>query len=165
MDNNVHNIIDLDLSITKKKKFRFDNDDNRIIELNTSDMGILQRISDTYPKLQELQQKAASVMANTDVENTDDLETTLGGIRTVADRLAAIDKDMRTLVDDLFNAPVSAATAPDGSMYDPFEGTFRFEHIITLLMSQYESNLQAEFNKMEKQINKHTAKYVKNTGK
>ena len=53
-------VIDLDLSVTKKKKFRFDKDDKRILELNVSDMTILGRISETYPKLNELNEKAGS---------------------------------------------------------------------------------------------------------
>jgi hypothetical protein len=54
-------IIDLDLSITKKKKFRFDKDDNRIVEINTSDMNLMQRVNVAYPKLQALQDKAAKL--------------------------------------------------------------------------------------------------------
>jgi hypothetical protein len=61
----------------------------------------------------------------------------------------------------MFDAPVSAAAAPSGSMYDPFNGSFRYEHIITAVMKQYEDNLQSEFSKMEKQLKKHTDKYTR----
>ena len=150
-------IIDLDLSVTKKKKFRFDRDDTRIIELNTSDMGIIGRISDAYPKLTALQDKASKMMEglhDDDAYLDDDL-------KLIGARLSEVDNEMRQIIDEIFSADVSAKAAPDGSMYDPFDGTYRFEHIITLLMSQYEKNLQDEYAKIEHQVKSHTDKYTK----
>ena len=157
--NTVNNdVIDLDLSITKKKKFRFNNDDTRIVEINTSDMNITQRVSIAYPKLEALQEKAAKLTEGLSTEETDDAFSDLS---TMAERLAEVDKEMRELLDYIFNAPVSAAAAPDGSMYDPFDGSFRYEHIIAVMIKQYEDNLQSEFGKMEKQLKKHTDKYTR----
>ena len=150
-------IIDLDLSVTKKKKFRFDHDDTRIIELNTSDMGIIGRISEAYPKLTALQDKASKMMEglhDDDAYLEDDL-------KLIGARLSEVDNEMRQIIDEIFSADVSAKAAPDGSMYDPFDGTYRFEHIITLLMSQYEKNLQDEYAKIERQVKSHTEKYTK----
>ena len=150
-------IIDLDLSVTKKKKFRFDHDDTRIIELNTSDMGIIGRISEAYPKLTALQDKASKMMEglhDDDAYLEDDL-------KLIGARLSEVDNEMRQIIDEIFGADVSAKAAPDGSMYDPFDGTYRFEHIITLLMSQYEKNLQDEYAKIEHQVKSHTDKYTK----
>lgn len=158
--NSVNNdIIDLDLSITKKKKFRFDKDDTRIVEVNTSDMNLLQRVNEVYPKLQALQDKASKLTEGLD---TDEPESgAMNSIATMAERLSEVDKEMRNLLDYMFDAPVSAAAAPNGSMYDPFNGSFRYEHIIALVMKQYEDNLQSEFSKMEKQLKKHTEKYTR----
>jgi hypothetical protein len=153
-------IIDLDLSVTRKKRFRFDKDNNRILELNVSDMNIMSRISEAYPKLKAQQEKAGKLMEGIEVDDDseDGIEKSMA---TMSERLKAIDNDMRELIDYMFNAPVSAVAAPDGSMYDPYEGSFRFEYIITLLIQQYENNLQAEFKKMSKQMERHTAKYTK----
>lgn len=161
--NETEDIIDLDLSVTKKKRFRFDKDNNRILELNTSDMNILARMSEAYPKLKEQQEKAAKLMEGIEIkddETVTDSEVAEDMI-TVGERLRAIDKDMRDLIDFMFNANVSEVAAPDGSMYDPYEGSFRFEYIITLLIKQYENNLHSEFTKMSRQMEKHTAKYTK----
>jgi hypothetical protein len=149
-------IIDLDLSITKKKKFRFDKDDNRIIEVNTSDMNLIQRVSTAYPRLQELQTKASKLTEGLDIEEGSGIDE----LSTMAERLSAVDTEMRDVLDYMFDAPVSAAAAPTGSMYDPFNGSFRYEHIIAIMMTQYEQNLQSEFGKMEKQLKKHTDKYT-----
>jgi hypothetical protein len=156
-----NDIIDLDLSVTKKKKFRFDKDDNRIVEINTSDMNLMQRVSEAYPRLQELQTKASKLTEGLDVENIESESAAIEDITTMAERLSAVDTEMRELLDYMFDAPVSAAAAPSGSMYDPFNGSFRYEHIITAVMKQYEDNLQSEFSKMEKQLKKHTDKYTR----
>lgn len=156
-------IIDLDLSVTRKKRFRFDQDNNRILELNTSDMNILARMSEAYPKLKEQSEKAARLMEGIelkDEETVTEAEVT-ADVTTISERLSVIDKEMRDLIDFMFNANVSEVAAPDGSMYDPYNGSFRFEYIITLLIKQYETNLQTEFTKMSKQMEKHTAKYTK----
>ena len=44
-------VIDIDLSPTKKKSFRIDGDNSRIIYLNTSDVNIAIRLEELYPKL------------------------------------------------------------------------------------------------------------------
>ena len=153
-------IVDLDLSVTQKKKFRFDRDNSRIVELNVSDMNILARMSETYPKLNALQEKASKMMDGISFEDTDDDEKLTQDMQTIAERLRSVDKEMRDLIDFMFDTEVSVKAAPDGSMYDPFQGSPRYEYIITLLMKQYENNLQAEYKQMEKQLNKHTAKYT-----
>jgi hypothetical protein len=150
-------IIDLDLSVTKKKKFRFDKDDNRIIEVNTSDMNLMQRVSTAYPRLVELQDKASKLTEGINVEEGSGIDD----ISTMAERLSKIDAEMRDVLDYMFDAPVSVAAAPTGSMYDPFNGSFRYEHIVAIMMKQYEDNLQSEFGKMEKQLKKHTDKYTR----
>lgn len=154
-------VIDLDLSAIRKKKFRIDGDDNRILELNVSDMNLLSRVSEAYPKLNALQEKASKLMEGIETKDDDTIAGILKDVGTIAERLAEVDAEMRKLVDYIFDANVSELTAPDGSMYDPFGGRFRFEHIISILMDQYESNLQSEFKKMEKQLKKHTNKYVR----
>ncbi len=159
--NTVNNdIIDLDLSITQKKKFRFDKDDNRIVEINTSDMNLMQRVNIAYPKLNALQDKASKLTEGIEIDESNSAET-MESIGTMAERLSEVDKEMRSLIDFMFDASVSSAAAPDGSMYDPFNGSFRYEHIIALVMKQYEDNLQSEFKKMEKQLKKHTDKYTR----
>lgn len=159
--NSVNNeIIDLDLSITKKKKFRFDKDDTRVVEINTSDMNLMQRVNVAYPKLQNLQEKASKLTEGIDMENATESRA-IDGIAVMAERLSAVDAEMREMLDYMFDAPVSAAAAPNGSMYDPFNGSFRYEHIIAIVMKQYEDNLQSEFKKMERQLKKHTDKYTR----
>lgn len=144
-----NNIIDIDLSVTRKKRFRIDGDDNRVIELNTSDMTILNRLDEADRQLRELADKANFELADVEDENRD-----------IVKELLATDKQMREIIDYLFDAPVSDVCAPDGSMYDPFNGKYRFEHIMEALFVQYENNIAEEIKKMRKNVQKYTSKYT-----
>lgn len=155
-----NDIIDIDLSVTKKKKFRFDGDNTRIIELNTSDLTIVGRVGETMPKLEELQVTASKLMEGIDIKD-EDTSAVAEGLVTISERLKSIDTEMRKYIDYIFNAEVSSKAAPDGSMYDVFNGTFRYDYIMSLLFTQYEENLQKEFSKMEKRAKLHTDKYTK----
>lgn len=140
-----NDVIDIDLSVTKKKRFRIDKDNDRILELNTSDMTILSRLQDIYPKLEELGAKA----------------TTLDMDEDGVEILKEIDKELREHIDYIFDSNVSEICAPDGSMYDLFNGQFRFEHILNVLTTLYEDNIERESSQLLARMRTHTDKYVK----
>lgn len=150
-----NDIIDVDLSIIKKKKFRINGDNTKILELNVSDMSIVSRLDESYQKLIDLQNKVTSLAEMNEEANDREL------LSSTATKLNEIDKEMRELLDYIFQSNVSEICGSEGSMYDPIEGTFRYEHIISTLTRLYENNLSAEFAKMKKNISKHTAKYTK----
>ena len=144
-------VIDLDLSVTRKRQFRFNKDDDRLIELNIADMSIIKRLSETYPKLQEWLTEMQDISNQETNSVFDDMES-------IGNALSKIDANMRDAIDYIFNAPVSKAAAPDGTMYDIFEGQFRFEYILELLLGYYENNMSDEFKKMQKHVKKYTNK-------
>ena len=144
VDNN--DIIDVELSNIKKKRFRINGDNNKILELNVSDMNIVSRIREAYPKLEAIQ---AKVLKFSESEDTDEKG---------AEALKEFDKDMRELIDFIFNANVSEICADDGSMYDPMGGMFRYEYIMDKITSLYETNLNNEFKQMRARVNKYAKK-------
>lgn len=149
------NIPVIDLSVTRKQKFRvagIGNDDG-ILELNTSDLATITRLSETYPKLKELDNRVSSLQTE-GADEDDDKFLSLGA------ELGAIDTEMRNCVDYIFDSNVSEVCAPSGSMYDPFGGKLRWEHIVEVLATLYESNLSKELNKLRARSKTHTAKYT-----
>ena len=152
-----NDIIDLDISVTRKKRFRFDKDDSRLVDINIADMGAIKRLTETYPKFEEWLNEVKYI---SEVEDDTDSDT-LNSLNKISETLTDIDKKMRDALDYIFDAPVSAVAAPDGTMYDMFDGQFRFEYILSLLLSHYENNMEVEFEKMKKQLEKHTKKYTK----
>ena len=148
-------IIDIDLAPIKKKRFRINGDSSKILELNTSDVNIVSRLSKVYPKLQKLAEDATSFSEDEANDNSEE------ALAKFAAKLETIDEKMSKLIDELFDANVSETCKDGGSMYDPFGGMFRFEHIINTLSSLYENNFNEEFAKMRQRVSKHTSKYIK----
>lgn len=157
IDNNV--VGNIDLSALKKKRFTIDGDENRIIELDTSDIMITSRLAEAYPKIEDLLKRVQNIPTVED--NTDDINTMVNGLSQFGKNLKEIDTEMRQLIDYIFDAPVSEVCAPTGSMYDPKQGSFRAEIIIDVLMQLYENDIKAETKKIKSRIDKHTSKYTK----
>jgi hypothetical protein len=151
----VNDVIDVDISPIKKKRFRINGDNNKILELNVSDTTIIKRIPEAEKKLKKLAEEATSFTDDELKDNSAD------GLETFSKKLDSIDSKMRTIVDGIFNAPVSAVCADDGSMYDPFDGQFRFEYIIEKIIALYEENITVEYSKLHERVKKHTSKYIK----
>lgn len=155
--NKEQDIIDIDLSVTRRKKFRIIVDENqepRYLYLNTSDAGIVGRLNEVYPKLKELAEKAC---ADLDVDGESEEQE----LQAIAGVLKEIDTQMRDSMDYLFDSNVSETCVPTGTMWDPFDGQFRFEHIIESLSPVYKHSFAEEFAKMSKRMKTHTSKYKK----
>lgn len=147
-------IIDIEMPLIKKKRFRINGDSSKILELNTSDFTILNRVVSTKKKLDSLAEDATSLSEKELKDNT------LEGLEKLNEKLKHIDEKMRALIDELFNAPVSAVCASDGSMYDVFDGQFRFELVMANIMKLYEDNISSEYAKVVSRMEKHTSKYT-----
>lgn len=147
---------DIDLSAIRKKRFRIDGDNSRILELNTSDFGVVVRLKETYPELTDL----ATQVGKTGFEfNEDDDEfTKLDKAGSIID---TIDKQMREKIDYIFGSNVSEVCAPDGTMYDLINGKFRFEYILERIAALYNGQIKKEYSKMASRLKKHTGKYHK----
>lgn len=149
-----NDIQNINLEIFNKKKFTINGDSSRILELDVSDLNIITRIKEQYPVLEKLADKVASISLK---EDASDLEI----VNEASDKLKEVDDEMRESIDKIFDSNVSEICAPSGSMYDPINGKFRYEHIIDTLIKLYDENLTAEVKKIQKRVSKHTAKYTK----
>lgn len=150
-------IVDIAIPEIRKQRFRI-NGSKQILELNTSDMGIISRLEKTYSKLDKLAQEASAELSEsvTDTSSEDEFQEIVKASNT----LQKIDKKMRGLVDEIFDAPVSEVAVPSGTMFDLFNGEFRYEHIIKAISGLYEKNLAKEFDKVSTRMKRHTKKYT-----
>lgn len=153
-------IQDINLSVIRKKRFRVDGDDSRILELNTSDLNILARLKDAYPKLIAIADNAFKDLPQVDTSEEVDFINSAETAELI-DSLKKADSEMRELVDYIFDSNVSEVCAPSGSMYDPINGQFRFEHIINVLAALYETDVEKEMGAIAARVKKHTGKYSK----
>lgn len=154
-------IQNIDLSATQKKRFRINGDPNKILELNTSDLGIASRLTTAYDRLVEHMDKVGKILEGMPDEEYSDEDIIGGNHKEILKQLDAIDAEMKKEIDYIFDAPVSAICADGGSMYDPFNGMFRYEHIIDALTKLYETNINSEFSAMRRRVNAKTSKYTK----
>ena len=146
-------IIDVELKEIQKKKFRLDRDNNRIIELNTSDLTIMSRLDEVYPRLMDFVGEAQAEINGTEDDEQKNTK--------VYEQLLVIDKKMRELINFVFDSDVSDKAAPEGTMYDLFNGKFRFEYVIERLLDLYDTNFTNEYALLKKNVSKHTSKYTK----
>lgn len=147
-------ITDIDLGFVDKKKFRISGDYNRMLELNVSDMNIYSRFTKAYPKLQEFAKEASEKVQKIDLQSDD-------AMTEIADFLTEIDSQMREQIDFIFDTNASEVCAPSGNMFDPVNGSFRYEHIIDTLAKLYTTGFEDEIKKFKNKTSKHTSKYTK----
>ena len=152
MANKADNIVDINLNRIGKKRIRIDGDDNRILELNTSDLGIFGRLQKSEEDITQLTKEA---MKNWPEEADKD------SFEISAKIFKEVDTRMREILDFIFDAPVSELCAPSGTMFDPINGKLRYEHIMEIIGSLYESDITTEVDKMSARVKKHTDKYTK----
>lgn len=146
----------VDLSVFNKTKYSINGDPCKVIELDPSDLNIITRLNTQYKKLQKLGEKAQNLLAGLD--DTKDDESYM---QDASSALVEVDKEMRDCVNAIFDYDVCSVCVPTGSMYDPVNGSFKFEHLVTTLLNLYEENLTKEGKKIQAKIAKHTSKYTK----
>jgi len=148
---NTNDVIDISLDSSKRKRFRIDKDDNRIIELDTTDLNIVDRFQKKYNELVTLIEESFR-----DLSKSEDPD-----FGNVGESIANVDAKMRQIMDEIFNSNISEICAPYGSMLDPINGKFRFEYIFETLIPLYENDINSELRKLNTRVQKHTSKYIK----
>lgn len=136
-------IIDINLDGIQKQRFRINGNPDAIIELDVSDLSIIDRLK---TGLNELQDELSKILESKDIDE---------------DILKEIDSRMRASIDYIFDYPVSAVCAKNGTMYDMKDGKFRYEIILDGLTKLYANNINEEYKKFQSRIKKHTDKYTK----
>lgn len=158
--NNQDELVDISLESSRRKRFRIDKDDNRILELDTTDLSIIDRFQKKYTEMIELIDNAFKNVS-ADTMQTEDGEFNTSYIDSIIGSISDVNMKMRQIIDQIFNSNVSEICAPYGSMLDPINGKFRFEHIFDTLIPLYENDITTEMDKINARVQKHTGKYIK----
>ena len=160
-----HDVVNLDLSATKGTTIQVDGNPDAKFTLNLSDFGIYDRLTQglgqLYDVFTELKEKMGSLAETEEPESENDEEMSAETGAKFIETMKEADMQMRRIVDYIFSAPVSDVCAPDGYMFDLFEGQLRFEYIINAITKLYENNINAEFYKVKSRINEKLPKYVR----
>lgn len=156
--NTVDEPLIINIEGAKRRKCLINGDPNKVLYLNVTDMGILQRLQSHYPKLQELSDKVDKMFnqisnMSEDMVTESDLEATKA--------LDECDKEMRECLDYIFDSNVSEVCDDGGTMYDFLpNGQQRYENIVACLIGAF-GDVAEEFAKMQAKRESHTNKYTK----
>lgn len=152
-------IRNISLNVSKKERFTINGDENDFIELNTGDMGITARLALVVPRLNALSDKYEKLVSPDDVGDESD-EDTAQRLSDFGENFNAIDKEIREIINELFDYDVCSVCAKGGSMLDLQDGEYRFSVIINTLLTLYESTISEEVDKLVNKMKKHTDKYT-----
>ena len=148
------NVTDIQLNISKKEQFRINGDDSKIIELDISDLGVLNRLRESYPRLQDLGMKGF------EADSDEDLDTkTLGEFMGALDN---INTEMCDILNYIFDSDIAKTCSFGKPLYNMVAGKFIFEIIMDTLFGLYSDNIKAEFGEMSARMKSHTSKYTGN---
>ena len=163
----------INLNITTRKKFTIDNDKSRVIELDTHDLALVNRLSESIKRMDSLKEDWEKLETTTDTsdkveiseEDVDD--TLLKEVADFSDQFAVIEAKMRDIVDYIFDCPGLCQTVVgNASVFSPVNGAYKFEQIIDVLTGLYEVSIEKEAKKINKQkVEAKTSKYIRNSNK
>lgn len=146
------NVTDIQLNISKKEQFRINGDDSKIIELDISDLGVLNRLRESYPRLQDLGMKGFEAESDEDLDNK-----TLGEFM---DALNNVNTEMCSILNYIFDSNIAETCSFGKPLYNMVAGKFIFEIIMEALFDLYSDNIKAEFGEMSARMKSHTSKYT-----
>ena len=136
----------IDLSAIRKKRFTINGSADKVLELNTSDFGVITRLEESEAKLTELTAKVAGFDEKDGV--------------SLGTKIKEVDQELRKIIDYIFDSNVCEVCVPNGTLIDPIDGKFRWEYVVEILTNLYDSSLNAETKKVTERIKSHTDKYT-----
>lgn len=137
------------------RHFAVDDDENHVIDIDTTDTGILAR-------WEKLEKGLTETLAEIDTLRDTPGETEEEKAANMSHRFAEIEDKARAQIDFLFNTDVSGhICAKYGSLIRTIDGEPFILMVIEKLIGFYAEDIKKDMEKSRKRIEKHTKKYVK----
>lgn len=164
----------INLNITTRKKFTIDNDKSRVITLDTHDLALVNRLSESVKRMDALKddweklEKLANASEGVEITEEDVDDNLLKKeVADFSDQFAVIEAKMRDIVDYIFDCPGLCQTVVgNASIFSPVNGAYKFEQIIDVLTGLYEDSIEKEAKKINKRkVETKTSKYIRNSKK
>ncbi len=125
--------------------------DRVTVSFNPTDMAFTERLTRAFEELEALQEKARDLVASIDGDDP----------RPLFADLRAIDKDMRQVVDRLFEQEVSDALFQGVRLYAASEGLPVWNNLLLALVDEIDAAYRREKKAMDERIRKYTERYEK----
>ena len=144
--------VSIDLSALNKTKVLINNDEDKFILLDLSDLNVPTRFEEVSPEIEKILISIGNYEDNlSDEEKSNEIKR----------QITEGDKKVREHIDYIFDGEVCKVCAPSGTMFDMIDGKFRWEYILDALSSLYSDHIELEFNKVMSRVKSHTDKYTK----
>ena len=158
-------IQNINLNLSTKKKFTLDGDPNRVIELDISDINIIDRATTAFRNIEKLQADWESLPIPKNPNNEDDGETLNDTVSTIEDfntQFAEIENKLKQELNYMFDSDIAGTIFEANSPFSMVNGKFKFQQVVDVLMSLYENQIQSDVKKLNRQkvVNK-TQRYIK----
>lgn len=139
----IEDVVDVEITPVKvKQRFRIDRDNNKIIELDVTDISVVTRLESKIPELSGLADEL-------DAATEDNL----------SEFVAAMETKVRGIIDYIFDSNVADVICGNASIMAIIDGKFRFEYILETLLGLYGNNISKEADKVKAAHNKYVDKY------
>ena len=146
-------IQNINIDVGSRKRFTIDGDENRILELNTNDMGIFSRLDD-------FDQNVTAAFKEFDDFQSQEIEKDDWNVVKLGEALKKLDTTIREQFDRLYDTNFSEVVVPHGTMIDLINGEFRFQKLNDVFSTIYEKQFSKELKAQNEKIKKHTEKYI-----
>lgn len=117
------------------KRLAINGDENRIIVVNATDFGIVQRYKEKLPEIEKL---------SAETEDSEEMVNTL-------------DKKIREFVDYIIGSPVSETVFGKTNCLSMAGGQAIFENFLTAYMEYMKPEIRTEYERSKKRVEKYTA--------
>ena len=129
---------------TNIKRFAINNDENTVICVNTSDIGILERAKKSERIFAEIQSKYK------DAENAN-----------AFDLISDLDKSVRNQINYIFGSDVSTAAFGTANCVSTCDGVPMYVGFLNAIMAEVRADLEAENEKTKAHISKYVSQVKK----
>lgn len=162
----------INLNISTRRKFTIDGDRDKVIFLDVNDLALVNRLSESITKMDELKDEWEKLEKLGDtssevLEGDEADEALLKEVKDFSEQFTTVENKMRDIIDYIFDCEGLCQTVVgNSSVFSPVNGTYKFEQIIDVLTGLYEDSIGKEVKKLNtKKVEKKTSKYIRNAKK
>jgi len=138
-----------------KKRFTINNDPNRVIEFQPSDINLYSRLVDAQKNITKIANDMPDDLKKGIDENDDEV------LERFAKLLSDLDKKVKEQIDFLFGSNVSDIVFESASSLSVVNGKFFVERFLEAVTPILDREITEVTQQSEKRINKHIGKYSK----
>lgn len=131
-----------------QKRFTINDDENKVIFINTTDMQILKRLKKAEPEMRKLANECAKLNEYTSVDDAIEL-------------LSKCDAEVRKNIDFIFNSNIADIVFGNTNCISFCDGQPLFMNFMDAVLPEIEKDIAEEQNKSSKRISKYTSQVKK----